>query len=46
EVAVARLRTSLADPRLVQTVVKRGYRLAYDPEETPEPGAPTDGRHA
>jgi uroporphyrinogen-III synthase len=46
EVAVARLRTSLGDPRLVQTVVKRGYRLAYDPEETPQPSDPTDRRHA
>jgi len=32
EVAVARLRTALGDPRIVQTVVKRGYRLAYEPE--------------
>jgi uroporphyrinogen-III synthase len=32
EVAVGRLRTALGDPRLVQTVVKRGYRLAYEPE--------------
>jgi uroporphyrinogen-III synthase len=30
EMAVARLRTALGDPRLVQTVVKRGYRLALD----------------
>jgi uroporphyrinogen-III synthase len=28
EVAVGRLRTSLGDPAIVQTVVKRGYRLA------------------
>jgi uroporphyrinogen-III synthase len=28
EVAVARLRESAGDRRLVQTVVKRGYRLA------------------
>lgn len=28
ETAMARLRTSLGDPRLIQTVVKRGYRLA------------------
>ena len=32
EVAVARLRTALGDPRSIQTVVKRGYRLAYEPE--------------
>ena len=32
EMAVARLRTALGDPRFVQTVVKRGYRLAFDPE--------------
>jgi uroporphyrinogen-III synthase len=32
EVAVARLRTALTDPRIVLTVVKRGYRLAYEPE--------------
>ncbi|MBQ1082428.1 uroporphyrinogen-III synthase [Nocardiopsis sp. B62] len=30
ETAVARLRTALGDPRIVQTVVKRGYRLALD----------------
>lgn len=32
EVAIGRLRTSLGEPRIIQTVVKRGYRLAYDPE--------------
>lgn len=32
EVAVGRLRTALGDPRIVQTIVKRGYRLAYEPE--------------
>lgn len=31
ETAMARLRTALGVPRLVQTVVKRGYRLALDP---------------
>jgi uroporphyrinogen-III synthase len=31
ETAVARLRAALETPRLVQTVVKRGYRLALDP---------------
>lgn len=30
EVAISRLRTALGDPRMVQTVVKRGYRLALD----------------
>ena len=32
EVAVGRLRATLGDSRLIQTVVKRGYRLAYEPE--------------
>lgn len=31
ETAMARLRSALAAPRVVQTVVKRGYRLAVDP---------------
>ncbi|HEY6422991.1 MAG TPA: uroporphyrinogen-III synthase [Pseudonocardiaceae bacterium] len=31
ETAVARLRAALGTPRLVQTVVKRGYRLALEP---------------
>lgn len=31
ETAMARLRTALGAPRLVQTVVKRGYRLALEP---------------
>jgi uroporphyrinogen-III synthase len=30
EVAIARLRTALGDPAVVQTVVKRGYRLKVD----------------
>jgi uroporphyrinogen-III synthase len=30
EMAVTRLRAALGDARLVQTIVKRGYRLAYD----------------
>lgn len=34
EVAIGRLRTALGDPRCVQTVVKRGYRLAYDPDRS------------
>jgi uroporphyrinogen-III synthase len=37
EVAVGRLRTALGDPRIVQTVVKRGYRLAYEPERASDP---------
>ncbi|MCU1688889.1 MAG: Uroporphyrinogen synthase [Jatrophihabitantaceae bacterium] len=32
EVAIGRLRTALGDPRIILTVVKRGYRLAYEPE--------------
>jgi uroporphyrinogen-III synthase len=32
EMSVTRLRTALGAPQLVQTVVKRGYRLAFDPE--------------
>ena len=32
EVAIGRLRGALGDPRIVLTVVKRGYRLAYEPE--------------
>ncbi|MFF2994974.1 uroporphyrinogen-III synthase [Streptomyces sp. NPDC057950] len=31
ETAMARLRTALGAPGLIQTVVKRGYRLALDP---------------
>ncbi|MGY3202023.1 uroporphyrinogen-III synthase [Streptomyces sp. TE5632] len=31
EAAMARLRTALGTPELIQTVVKRGYRLAPDP---------------
>ncbi|NHC43650.1 uroporphyrinogen-III synthase [Motilibacter aurantiacus] len=31
ESAVTRLRSALGDSRCIQTVVKRGYRLAYDP---------------
>ena len=37
ETAVARLRSALAVPTLVQTVVKRGYRLAFDPAVGPPP---------
>jgi uroporphyrinogen-III synthase len=35
ETAMARLRSSLGRPKLVQTVVKRGYRLALDPGAGP-----------
>jgi len=37
ETAMARLRTALGEPKLVQTVVKRGYRLALDPAADPVP---------
>jgi uroporphyrinogen-III synthase len=33
EVAIGRLRAALGDPRIIQTVLKRGYRLAYEPEQ-------------
>jgi uroporphyrinogen-III synthase len=39
ETAMARLRGALGRPKLVQTVVKRGYRLALDP------GAGSTGGH-
>ncbi|WP_419995385.1 uroporphyrinogen-III synthase [Streptomyces boninensis] len=31
ETAMARLRSALGAPKVIQTVVKRGYRLAHDP---------------
>lgn len=31
ETAMARLRVALGAPKLIQTVVKRGYRLSFDP---------------
>jgi uroporphyrinogen-III synthase len=37
ETAMTRLRAALGEPRLVQTVVKRGYRLALDPAAGPAP---------
>ncbi|WP_261553608.1 uroporphyrinogen-III synthase [Frankia tisae] len=40
EVAIGRLRTALGDPRIVLTVVKRGYRLAYEPEFVAGPHTP------
>ncbi|MBP2340971.1 uroporphyrinogen-III synthase [Saccharothrix coeruleofusca] len=33
ETAIGRLRTALGEPRMVTTVVKRGYRLAMEPSE-------------
>ncbi|WP_307828546.1 uroporphyrinogen-III synthase [Antrihabitans sp. YC2-6] len=33
ETAIARLRAALGTPKAIQTVVKRGYRLALDPAE-------------
>ncbi|AOT59145.1 bifunctional uroporphyrinogen-III synthetase/response regulator domain protein [Streptomyces rubrolavendulae] len=39
ETAMARLRTALGAPNLIQTVVKRGYRLSLDPTSAP----PADG---
>lgn len=32
EMAIGRLRTALGNPRIIQTLVKRGYRIAYDAE--------------
>ena len=44
ETAMARLRTALGIPRLIQTVVKRGYRLALDPSaDTKYDGVRTGG---
>ena len=34
---MARLRAALGRPKLIQTVVKRGYRLALDPAAGPVP---------
>lgn len=34
EMAVARLRSALGDPAYIESVVKRGYRLACDPPRT------------
>ena len=39
ESAVARLRATLGDPRVVQTVVKRGYRLALESGDCDGTGA-------
>jgi uroporphyrinogen-III synthase len=43
ETAMARLRTALGEPKLVQTVVTRGYRLALDPTASPSGGHCTNG---
>jgi hemoglobin len=40
EMAVSRLRSGLGDPGCVLNVVKRGYRLACEPDDSP-PGAAT-----
>ncbi|GAA4559771.1 uroporphyrinogen-III synthase [Pseudonocardia xishanensis] len=37
ETAMARLRSALGGSKLIQTVVKRGYRLALDPNAGPSP---------
>jgi uroporphyrinogen-III synthase len=42
EVTIARLRTALDEPRMIQTVVKRGYRLAYEPHVDTDDGAGCD----
>ena len=39
ESAVARLRAALGEPALIRTVVKRGYRLAFDPVADTKYGA-------
>jgi uroporphyrinogen-III synthase len=45
ETAMARLRGALGRSKLVQTVVKRGYRLALDPAAGPDAGPDADGGH-
>ncbi|MGD9986752.1 uroporphyrinogen-III synthase [Pseudonocardia sp.] len=37
ETAIARVRSALGEPKLLQTVVRRGYRLALDPVAGPVP---------
>ncbi|MEU7764252.1 uroporphyrinogen-III synthase [Nocardia sp. NPDC049190] len=47
ESAIARLRAGLGTPKAIQTVVKRGYRLALDPAEYADdnpPHQPAGGR--
>ncbi|GGZ21985.1 uroporphyrinogen-III synthase [Streptomyces poonensis] len=43
ETAMARLRTALGTPKLIQTVVKRGYRLALDPASDAKYADEVDG---
>ena len=43
ETAMARLRISLGDPLLIQTVVKRGYRLSVDPPADATPSEDAAG---
>lgn len=43
ETAVARLRSALGAPAIVQTVVKRGYRLAVDPTGGADKDYPVGG---
>ncbi len=43
EMAVARLRRGLGQPGIVETVVKRGYRLACDPRLADRLAADTGG---
>jgi uroporphyrinogen-III synthase len=43
EMAVTRLRGALGSPRLVQTVVKRGYRLAIEPSAQHPADSDVDG---
>lgn len=40
ETAMTRLRSALGAPKIVHTVVKRGYRLAVDPVDPVDPVAP------
>ncbi|MGA9873440.1 MAG: uroporphyrinogen-III synthase [Rhodococcus sp. (in: high G+C Gram-positive bacteria)] len=42
ETAMTRLRSALGAPKIVQTVVKRGYRLAVDPADLVEEGGETE----
>ncbi|WP_405582154.1 uroporphyrinogen-III synthase [Streptomyces sp. NBC_01190] len=42
ETAMARLRAALGAPKLIQTVVKRGYRLALDPPPTTKYATPAN----
>ena len=43
ETAIARLRAALGNPKLVQTVVKRGYRLALEPRSADARGHCVNG---